>query len=180
MAASKRPTAPKPVRQVARAARLSLEAFAEAVVAGQPRPERTHEQAVLLQWLGQSVRSDHPGTSMDELAAIMADRLPTMAEGGHATAKAMLDAEVREDVLNLVRISLALVGGLTAPDPPAIAKQQRIDAIAATVLELTGWPSEDDGTIQAVYRWLFGDEAQFLIGTEVRVAAGQSILEDRT
>lgn len=174
----RRPTAPKPVRQVARAARLSLEEFAEAVVAGQPRPERPREHAALLHWLGHSVRNAYPGAPTDELAGIMAARLQEMADGGDATAKALLEADVREHVMDLVRISLALVGGLVAPDPPAVPKRQRIDAIASTVLQLTGWSSVVDDTVQAVYRWLFGDEALFLIGTEMRVEAGKRILED--
>jgi hypothetical protein len=101
-----------------------------------------------------------------------------MADRGDATAEAMLEAEVRGHVLNLARISLALVGGLTEPDPPAVPKQARVDAIASTVLELTGWPSVVDETVQTIYRWLYGDEALFLIGTEMRVEAGQGILED--
>jgi hypothetical protein len=50
------PTAPTLVRQVARAAGLGLEEFAEAIVANQPRQERPRDQAALLHWLGQSVR----------------------------------------------------------------------------------------------------------------------------
>jgi hypothetical protein len=46
---SRRATAPKPVRQVARAAGLSLEKLAEAVVDGQPPPERPRDQAALLE-----------------------------------------------------------------------------------------------------------------------------------
>ena len=56
------------------------------MVAGQPRPERPPDQAVLLHWLGQSVRRAHPGTPTDELAAIMAARLQEMADDGDAAA----------------------------------------------------------------------------------------------
>jgi hypothetical protein len=176
----RRVTVPKPVRQVARAACLSLEELAEAVIAGQPRPKRPRDQAALLHWLGHSVRNGRPDTPTDELAAIMAARQQEMADSGDATAKAMLEAEVREEMLNLARISLALAGGLTAPDPPAVPKQQRIDAIVATVNELTGWTSVPHATIEAIYRWLFGDEAAFLAGAEIRVEAVQRILENRT
>ena len=174
----RRPTAPKPVREVARGARLSLEKLAEALVDGQPSPERPRAQAALLHWLGESMRVAHPGAALDELTRIMADRLQEMADGGDATAKDMLEAEVRGHLLNLARISLALVGGLTAPDPAAIPKQQRTDSIAATVLELTGWTSVDSETVDAIYRWLFGDEAAFVAGTEMRVEAGLRMLDN--
>lgn len=174
----RRPTAPRPIRRVARAARLSLEEFAEAVVAGQPRPGRPRDQAALLHWLGQSMRNEHPGVPLDELSAIMADRLRDMADGGNATAKAMLEVEADLVGLNMARIALALVGAPWAPDPPAVPKQQRIDSIAATVPELTGWSSVDAETIGAVYRWLFGDEALFMLGAEMRVEASLRILEN--
>jgi RHS repeat-associated protein len=47
-----------------------------------------------------------------------------------------------------------------------------MDAIAATVIELTGWTSVPSETVGAVYRWLFGDEALFVVGTEMRLEAG--------
>jgi hypothetical protein len=97
----------------------------------QPPPERPRDQAALLHWLGQSVRSAHPDATTDQLAATMADRLQEMADGGDATATAMLKAEVDGAFLNMARVSLALAGALWAPDPPAVPKQQRIDSIAA-------------------------------------------------
>jgi hypothetical protein len=53
-----------------------------------------------------------------------------------------------------------------------------MDSIAATVLELTGWTSVDSETVGAIYRWLFGDEAAFLAGTELRVEAGLQMLDN--
>ena len=53
-----------------------------------------------------------------------------------------------------------------------------MDAIAATVLELTGWTSVDSETVGAIYRWLFGDEALFLAATEMRVEASLRILKN--
>ena len=176
---SRRPTAPKPVRQAARAASLSLEELAEAVIDGQPRPERPRDQAALLHWLGQSVRNAHPGTPTDEMAAIMASRLQEMADGGDTAAKALLEAEVDGAFLNMARISLALAGGLTAPDPPAVPRQERQDTIASTVLRLTGWTSMDEEPVQAIYRWLFGDEAAFVAESKMRVEAGLHMLENR-
>ena len=175
----RRATAPKPVRRVARAARLSLEKLAEAVVDGQPSPERPRDQAALLHWLGQSVRNAHPGAPLDELTMLMADRLQEMADGGDATAKDMLEAEVRGHLLNLARISLALVGGLTAPDRPAVPKPARLDGIAASVQELTGWTSVPFDPVATIYLWLFGDEALYLMGTDMRVEAGLQMLENR-
>jgi hypothetical protein len=126
------------------------------------------------------VRHEHSDTPTHEQTAIMAARLQAMAESGGATAKAMLEAEVRGHLLNLARISLALAGGLTAPDPPAVPKPARFDAIAATMLKLTGWTSVADGTVEAIYRWLFGDVAAFVAGMEMRLEAGLRILEDPT
>jgi hypothetical protein len=80
--------------------------------------------------------------------------------------------------LNLARISLALAGALSAPDPPQLPKQQRMDSIAATVLELTGWTSVDSETVGTIYRWLFGDEAALVVDTRVRVEASLHILEN--
>ncbi|TMC09175.1 MAG: hypothetical protein E6J41_11200 [Chloroflexi bacterium] len=173
-------TAPKPVRRIARAARLSLEKLAEALVDGQPSPERPRDQAALLHWLRQTVRNAHPGAALDELTTIMADRLQKMADSGDVTAKAMLEAEVREHFLNLTRIALALAGGLTAPDPPAVPEQARQDAIASTVIRLTGWASVPNATVEAIYRWLFADESAFLASAEMRVEAVQRILENPT
>ena len=106
----RRATAPKPVRQVARAARLDLEKLAEAIIAGHPAPERPRDQVALLHWLGHSVRNAHPAAAMDKPATIMSDRLQEMADGGDATATAMLKAEVDLVGLNMARIALALVG----------------------------------------------------------------------
>jgi hypothetical protein len=110
----------------------------------------------------------------------MADRLQETADSGDATAKAMLEGEVREHFLNLTRIALALAGGLTAPDPPAVPEQARQDAIGSTVLELTGWASVPHTTVEAIYDWLFADEAAFLAGAEMRIEAVQRILENPT
>ena len=68
--------------------------------------------------------------------------------------------------MQFARISLVLVGAPWVPNPPAVPKQARLDAIASTVIRLTAWTSVDDETVQAVYCWLFGDEAAFVAGTE--------------
>jgi hypothetical protein len=125
------------------------------------------------------VRNAHRGTPTDELAAIMAARLREMADGGDATAKAMLEAEVHGHVLNLARISLALAGALTAPDPPAVPKPARLRAIASTVAEVAARTSVPFDTVAVVYLWLFGDEALYLMGTDMRVEAGLQMLENR-
>jgi hypothetical protein len=175
---SRRASAPKPVRQVARVASLTLDKLAEAVVDRQPPPERPRDHAALLHWLGQSLRNAHPGAARGEVGRIMVARLREMADAGDATAEAVLRAEVEEFGLKLARVSLALAGALSVPDPPAVPKQQRQDAIAATVLKLTGWTSVDSETVGAIYRWLFGDEALFVLGTEMRVEAGLRMLEN--
>ncbi len=105
-----RTTIPKPVRQVTRAARLSVRTLAEALVNGQPADERPRDQAALLRWLGQSLRNTHPGAARDELARIMAAQVRKMADGGDATAMAMLEAEFNERCLKLARIEIALAG----------------------------------------------------------------------
>ncbi len=175
---TRRGTAPKPVRQVAHAARLSLRKLAEAVIAGQPPPERPRDQAALLGWLGQSVRNTHPGAARDELAQIMAAQLREMADGGDPTAQTLLDAEFDERRLKVARIELVLAGARWAPDPPELLKQQRMDSIAATVLEITRWTSVDTETVEAIYGWLFGDEALFVVGAEMRLEAGLQMLEN--
>jgi hypothetical protein len=53
-----------------------------------------------------------------------------------------------------------------------------MDSIAATVLELNGRTSVDSSTVGAVYRWLFGAEAAFVVDTEIRVEASLRILEN--
>lgn len=177
--AGRRATAPKLVRQVARAAHLSLRKFAEAIIDGQPPPERPGDQQALLHWLAQSVRSEHPGASLDQLAEAMAGRLQGVANGGDATAKALQKAEVHDVVMKLVQVEMALAGTRWVPMPPTVPKQQRIDSIAATVLELTGWTSVDSETVDAIYRWLFGDEALFVAGTEMRVQAGRRMFDNQ-
>ena len=176
-ARGRRATAPKPVRRVARAARLTLREPAEAIIDGQPPRERPRSQVALLHWLSQSVRNGHPGAPLDQLAATMTGRLQGMVDGEDATAKALLNAAVEEEFLKIAQIEIALAGARWAPHPPAVAKQERQDAIASTVLELTGWESVDDETVQVIYRWLFGDEALFVARTEMRVAAGLQMLE---
>ncbi len=54
-----------------------------------------------------------------------------------------------------------------------------MDANAATVVDLIGWTSVPDVTVSAIYRWLFGDEALFVLGTELRVEAGLRRLRAR-
>ena len=175
----RRATAPKPVRQVARAARLSLEKLAEAIVAGQPSAPAPREHTALLRWLAQSTANDNPGLSEGELAEQVAVRLQEIAEAGDETARAAMEAPANEVFLNLARISLALAGAAWVPDPPAVPKQQRIDSIAATVLELTGWTSVDSETVGAIYRWLSGDEALFVASTEMRVEAGRRMFDNQ-
>jgi hypothetical protein len=46
------------------------------------------------------------------------------------------------------------------------------------VQRLTGWASVVDETVQAIYRWLYGDEAAFVAATEMRVEAGLHMLEN--
>jgi hypothetical protein len=58
----------------------------------------------------------------------------------------------QEFCANLARTIIALEGAPWVPTPPTIPKQQRIDSIAATVLELTGWTSVDSETTEAIYR----------------------------
>jgi hypothetical protein len=152
--------------------------LATAIVNEQPPPPRPRDQAALRHWLGQPERNAHPAAPLDQSAATMAGRLREMAASGDPTASAMLDAEVNEAGMNLARVAIALGGARWAPDLPELPKQQRIDAIAATVLELTGWRSVPDQTVQAIYRCLFGDEALFTLGTEMRVEAGLRILEE--
>jgi hypothetical protein len=174
----RRSIAPKPVRQVARAARLGLEKLALAVVDGQPSPPAPREHAALLRWLAQSAVNANPGIREGELAEQVADRLRELAEAGDETARAAMEAPVMELCLNLARVSLALAGALSVPDPPAIPKPHRMDSIAATVLELTGWTSVGDQMVEVIYCWLFGDEALFLASAEMRVEASLRILEN--
>ncbi len=174
----RRPTAPKPVRQVARTARLSLRKLAEAVISGQPSDPAPREHATLLRWLAQSIANANPDISEGDLAEQIAARLTEMAEAGDETAKAVVEAPVNEFLLAIARTIIALEGAPWVPEPPTIPKQQRMDAIAATVLELTGWSSVPDETVEAIYRWLFGDEALFVAGTELRLEAGLRILEN--
>jgi hypothetical protein len=174
----RRPTAPKPVRRVGRAARLTLRRLAEAVHAGHPTPPTPPEHTALLRWLTQSMASVNSGISDDELAEQVAAQLQEMADAGDETAKAMMDAQLNGFLLATARTIIALEGAPWVSEPPTIPKQQRIDSIAATVLGLTGWTSVDSETTEAIYRWLFGDEALFVAGMEMRVEASLRILEN--
>ncbi len=71
----RRPTAPKPVRQVARAAGLTLRKLAEAVHAGQPSPPTPPAHTALLRWLAQSTANANSGIGEGELAEQVAARL---------------------------------------------------------------------------------------------------------
>jgi hypothetical protein len=101
-----------------------------------------------------------------------------MAETGDATAKEVTESLIHDIATALARTAIALHGARWVPAAPEFPKEQRKDAIASIVLRLTGWPSVDDATVEAIYRWLFGDEALYLIGTEMRLEAGQRILRD--
>jgi hypothetical protein len=118
------------IRQAERVQTAAPDLAEQAVVDGQPSPERPRDQAALLHWLREDVRNAHPGAPLDELTGIMADRLQEMADSGDATAMAMLEGEVREHFLNLTRIALALAGGMTAPEPPTIPKQQHVPSFS--------------------------------------------------
>src|SRR5215831_7191536 len=100
-----------------------------------------------------------------------------MAEAGHETAKGVTEALIHDFAMAMARTAIAMHGARWVPIPPEVPKQQRIDAIASTVLTLTGWPSVDDETVQSIYRWLFGDEAEFLTRMEMRLEAGTRMIE---
>jgi hypothetical protein len=74
------------------AARLSVEKLAEALVAGQPLPERA-EHTALLRWLAQSTAKANPGLSEGELAVRGHDR---RTEGDGVTPVKSWSAEERE------------------------------------------------------------------------------------
>ncbi len=173
-----RPTAPKPVRQVARAAGLSLRKLAEAVHAGQPSPPTPPAHTALLRWLAQSTTIANPGISEDVLAEQVAARLREMAEAGDKTAEAVMDAPLNVFLLAMARTTIALEGAPWVPEAPTVPKQQRMDSIAATVLERTGWTSVTNEAVEVIYRWLFGDEALFVAGMEMRLEAGLQMLEN--
>ena len=59
----------------------------------------------------------HPDTPTDGLAAIKVARLREMAGGDDATALALLEADVRREMLNLARVALALVSVLNIRGP---------------------------------------------------------------
>ena len=153
----RRPTAPKPVRQVARAAGISLRELAMTVLADQPSNAAREHQA-LMRWLTQSAANANPGADDREVAAHVVARIEEMAEAGDETAKAVLEAQIHDVAMAHARSAIALYGARWVPTAPEVPKQERQDTIAATVLELTGWTSVDDETVQAIYRWLFGDE----------------------
>lgn len=51
--------------------------------------------------------------------------------------------------------------------------------MASTVLELTGWTPVRCEGVEAIYRWLFGDDALFVLWTEMRLEAGLHMVENR-
>jgi hypothetical protein len=90
-----RPTVPRALRQVARAARLTLREVAWAVLAGQP-PRSAPRDHTALRWLGMSVASANAGIDAGELAEQVVPRLRGMAETGDRTAKAVMEAQRHE------------------------------------------------------------------------------------
>jgi hypothetical protein len=155
---TRRPTAPKPACQVARAAGINLRELAMTVLVDQPSSApREHE--ALMRWLTQSAANASPGSDDDEVARQVVVRVEEMAGAGDANAKGVTEILVHDIVTALARTAIALRGARWVPAPPEVPREQRQDAIASTVLRLTGWPSVDDETVQAVYRWLYGDEA---------------------
>ncbi len=102
------------------------------------------------------MRNTHPGAARDELA----------------------HAEFDERCLKVARIELVLAGARWAPDPPELPKQQPMDSIAATVLDITRWTSVDSESVEATYRWLFGGEAAFVAGAELRLEAELRMLDN--
>jgi hypothetical protein len=107
---NKRATAPRVVRQVARAASLNLRGLATSILDGQPSPPLRPDQAALLRWLTQSARSAQPDADGDKIARQAALRLNEMANAGDATARAALDAGIDEIGMNLARIEIAVAG----------------------------------------------------------------------
>ena len=173
---TRRATASKPVRQVARAARMTLRELAMTVLADQPsHAPREHE--ALMRWLTQSAANADPGADDRGVAEHVVARIEEMAEADDETAKAVLESQIHEVATALARTAIALHGARWVPAAPEVPQQERQDAIASTVLELTGWTSVDDETVQAIYRWLYGDEALFVAGTEMRVEAGLRMLD---
>lgn len=176
---SRRPTAPKPVRHVARAANLGPEELANAIMDGQPEPPTSPEAEGVLDRLIETERDAHPDIDDDALVSLVNERVQELVSAGNPYVSPLAELLLGNFLANRGRVQIALMGTRWHPTPPVMPKQQRIDAIASTVLALTGWPSVADDTVQAVYRWLFGDEALFLIGTEMRVEAGRRMLESR-
>jgi hypothetical protein len=125
-----------------------LEKLAEAVIAGQLSVPAPREHTALLRWLAQSTANANPDISEGELAEQIATRFREIAEAGDETAEAVMEAQLDQFLLAIARTIIALEGAPWVPEPPAIPKQQRMDSIAATVLELTSWTSVDSKTVR--------------------------------
>jgi hypothetical protein len=171
-----RPAAPKPVREVACAAGINLRELAMSVLADQPSPApREHE--ALMRWLTQSAVNASPGIDDREVAEQVVAGVEEMAEAGDQTATAVTESLIHDVAAAYARTAIAMHGARWVPEAPEFPKEQRKEAIASTVLRLTGWPSVDAAVVQAIYLWLFGDEALFIAGAEMRLEAGMRMIE---
>jgi hypothetical protein len=173
---NKRPTAPKPVRQASRTAGLSLEELANAIMAGQPEPPTPPEAEGMLDRLIETEREVSPGIDDDALVSIVNERVRELVSAGNPYVAPLSELLLNDFVANRARVQIALMGTRWHPSPPVVPKQARKDAIASTVLELTGWQAVPEETVEAIYCWLFGDEARYMHGAELRMAAGQRIM----
>ena len=175
---NRRPTAPKLVRQVARAARLNLEDLANAIVVGQPEPPTPPEAEAIVRDLIATEREVRPGIDDDALTDKVQRRVTELLGAGNPVVTAMSEQMAHEFIVNRARVAIAMMGAKWHPTPPTVPKPARIDAIADTVLSLTGSAAVDDDTVQAIYGWLFGDEALYVHQMELRVEAGKHITEN--
>ena len=136
---TKRPTTPKPVRQVARAAGINLPELAMAVHADQPS-SASQEHEALMRWLTLSAVNGNPGLDDGDVAEQVVAQIEEMAEAGDEAAEGMTESLIHDFAVGIARTAIALHGAQWVPEPPELPREQRKDAIASTVLRLTGWP----------------------------------------
>lgn len=173
---NRRPIAPKLVRQMARDARLSLEELANAIMDGQPEPPTTPEADAIVHDLIETEREVRPGIDDAALTEEVQRRVTELLGAGNPVIAAMSEQLAHEFIVNRARVAIAVMGARWHPTLPTVPKPARIDAIADTVLSLTGTADVADDTVQAIYGWLFGDEALYVHQMELRVEAGQRIV----
>jgi hypothetical protein len=103
---NKRPTAPKPVGQVARTAELSLEELANAIMDGQPEPPTSPEAEGMLDRLIETEREVCPGIDDDALVSIVNERVQELVSAGNPYVAPLSEPLLDDFLANRARVQI--------------------------------------------------------------------------